>query len=421
MQEPNEPKPPGTDRKKSSIRSVKVERSNGSQNLRVTPVPSGHAPVFEQQMPKTDPQHAPEIPLTRPSGPMTAPPIRTPFASSPEAKIKGARLSSIAKLGLTAAGLTVLILTFLVPSSGPDDISDVMPLAASVIPAPTKIGSASAVVPATMPVAVSNPAPVPGPVLPTARRSYPANPELKLLTGGNYAPFTDQDLPGEGMVTELVHAALDSDPSPVTYSVTWDNDWSGHLFPLLNDKTFDVGFPWLKPDCQATPSDERCTNFLYSDPVISLPIMLFVREDNQFSFNSDADIVGKRLCRPQGYFTHDLERSDRRWLSKGLITLVEGKDPADCFRQVLMGNVDAATVNLFLGARLILDMDLRNAILPLEKPLSQEGLYLVTARSHWRGKTYVSRINAGLQKLKDEGRYQDIVSRHMELFRSQLQ
>ncbi len=253
------------------------------------------------------------------------------------------------------------------------------------------------------------------------RPAYPENPQLKLLTGGHYAPFTDQDLPGEGMVTELVHAALDITPSPLTYSVTWENDWSRHLFPLLSDKTFDLGFPWLKPDCQATPTDERCTNFLYSDPLMILPIMLFVREDNQFRFQSDADIVGKRLCRPQGYFTHDLERSDRRWLSKGLITLVEGKDPADCLKQVLMGNVDAATINLFLGATLTLEMGLRNAILPLERPLSQEGLYVVTSKAHWRGKSHLNQINAGLQKLKDEGRYHEIVSRHMELFRSQLQ
>jgi polar amino acid transport system substrate-binding protein len=100
---------------------------------------------------------------------------------------------------------------------------------------------------------------------------------------------------------------------------------------------------------------------------------------------------------------------------------VQGKDPADCFNQVLSGKVDAATVNLFLGANLILEMGLRNKILPLEKPLSEEGLHVVISKRHWRGTTHLYRVNAGLQKLKDDGRYQEIVSRHMELFRAQLQ
>jgi polar amino acid transport system substrate-binding protein len=271
------------------------------------------------------------------------------------------------------------------------------------------------------PVTNPDPAPNPAQLRAVPRRSYPENAELKLLTGGNYAPFTDQDLPGEGMVTELLHAALDITPSPVTYSVTWENDWSQHLFPLLDDKAFDMGFPWLKPDCQTTPEDERCANFLFSEPLMTLPIMLFVRPDTQFRYETDADIIGKSLCRPVGYFTHDLDRSDRRWLAKGLITFVQGKDPADCFNQVLSGKVDAATVNLFLGANLILEMGLRNKILPLEKPLSEEGLHVVISKRHWRGTTRLYRVNAGLQKLKDDGRYQEIVSRHMELFRAQLQ
>ena len=346
---------------------------------------------------------------TGPDVPAADSPIKSPFASSSDARLKRPRISPITKLGLAATGLTVLILAFLVPSSGPDQISEVMPLSAAVGPAPS------------LEVVVANPAPDLVPANAAVRRSYPSNPELKLLTGGNYAPFTDQTLPGEGMVTELVHAALDLGPSPVSYSITWENDWSRHLVPLLNDKAFDLGFPWLKPDCQITPNDERCTNFLFSESLMTLPIMLFVREDRQFRYQSDADILGKSLRRPKGYFTHDLDRSDRRWLSKGLITFVEGKDPADCFKQVLLGTVDAATINLFSGANLILDMGLGSKILPLAKPLSQEGLYAVTSKAHWRGKTYLNRINAGLQTLKDEGRYQQIVSRHMELFRSQLQ
>ncbi len=244
--------------------------------------------------------------------------------------------------------------------------------------------------------------------------------DLKLLTGGDYAPFTDQDLPGQGMVTELINASLELAPSPVSYSITWESDWSQHLFPLLDEKQFDMGFPWLKPECKATPQNERCVNFHFSDPLMLLPIMLFVREDNQFRFTGDDDVIGRSLCRPKGYFTHDLDRTDRRWLSEGKIDLVVGDSPRDCFRMVQDGAVDAATVNLFLGANLIVDMGLRNKVVPLERPLSEEGLHVVISKRHWRGTAHLYRINAGLANLKKDGRYQEIVSRHMEYFRSRL-
>jgi len=48
--------------------------------------------------------------------------------------------------------------------------------------------------------------------------------EMKLVTGSDYAPFTDRDWLGQGMVTELVNAALENTPNPVSYSITWEDD-----------------------------------------------------------------------------------------------------------------------------------------------------------------------------------------------------
>ena len=63
-----------------------------------------------------------------------------------------------------------------------------------------------------------------------------AQAEIKLVTASNYAPFTDLDWPGQGMLTELVNAAFEATPNPLTYSIEWENDWSKHLFPMLDSK-----------------------------------------------------------------------------------------------------------------------------------------------------------------------------------------
>ncbi|MFT6426169.1 MAG: polar amino acid transport system substrate-binding protein [Celeribacter sp.] len=244
--------------------------------------------------------------------------------------------------------------------------------------------------------------------------------DLKFLTGYDYAPFTDKDLPGGGMITEIVNAAMELAPSPVTYSVTWRDNWGKHLDPWLKEKEFDMGFPWYQADCQDQPDDFSCANFLFSDSLITVPMMLFVKADAAFPFASDADIIGKRICRPDGFLTHDLDRKDRRWLTNGDVIIVRAETPEACMQKVIDGEVDAASVNLFLGANVIVDMGLREAIMPLEHPLSEEGMYAVVSKTHWRATGHLYRINAGLAALKADGRYQEIVARHLEGFWAQL-
>ncbi|MBZ8118586.1 transporter substrate-binding domain-containing protein [Roseovarius sp. LXJ103] len=244
--------------------------------------------------------------------------------------------------------------------------------------------------------------------------------EMTLLTGGNYAPFTDQTWPGNGLVTELVNAALEMTPEPVPYAITWEDQWSQDLLPLLDEKTHDMGFPWQRPDCEGTPDDALCASFHFSEPLIDLPIMLFVRAEGGMVYASDADVVGKTLCRPKGFFTHDLDRADRRWLSEGQITLRQPSSPEACLEMVMSGEVDAATFNVFLGTSKIKAMGLRGQVVPLETPLSHEALHVVISKSHWRGTTHLYRVNAGLEALRASGRYGEIVSRHLSLFWEQV-
>ena len=245
--------------------------------------------------------------------------------------------------------------------------------------------------------------------------------EMKLLTGSNYAPFTDRDWFGQGIVTELVNAALENTPNPVSYSITWEDDWSKHLFPKLDGKEFDMGFPWLRPDCEKDRDNERCANFHFSDPLVELLILVFTRTDAPFTFDSDADIHGKTLCRPAGYFTHDLDRDGREWRSKQLITLVQAESPDACFELLMQGKVDGVTINEFLGWTKVKELGLKGAVEPLKRPLSIEGLHVIISKKHWRGTTHLYRFNAGLQELKKSTRYDEIVSKHLGAFWSNIE
>ena len=250
----------------------------------------------------------------------------------------------------------------------------------------------------------------------SAASSQQENAEIRLITGSNYAPFTDKNWPGQGMLIEVVTAAFEASPAPVPYSVTWDDDWSRHLFPKLDSKEFDMGFPWFRPDCEQDPDHQRCARFHFSDPLIDLAILLFVRTDGPVSFDQDSDLVGHTICRPAGYFTHDLDRRGREWLSQGKITLKQPETPDACFDMLSAGQVDAVALNEFSGVQKIHAMGLQDSVVALERPLSVEGLHVVISKTHWRGTSHLYRFNAGLRALKETDQYRDIVNRHLSLF-----
>ena len=239
---------------------------------------------------------------------------------------------------------------------------------------------------------------------------------IRVLTGSDFAPFADQTWPEDGMLTEIVKAAFAASPAAPAYEVIWENEWSRHLFPLLDETQIDMGFPWFKPDCAATPEHTRCVSFHFSEPLVDLVILLFTRSDAPLKFAKDRDLLGKTLCRPAGYFTHDLDRPDRKWLIQGLVDLKQPDTPEACFELLMAGQVDAVAMNEFVGMQTMIDLDLGAAVTPLEKPLSEEALHVVISKKHWKGTTHLHRFNAGLRALKETPKYNEIVNRHLAHF-----
>ena len=250
----------------------------------------------------------------------------------------------------------------------------------------------------------------------TVDMAEPPQDMIRLTTGTNYAPFTDLDWPAQGMLTEIVAAALDKTPEALPYSIEWENDWSKHLYPLVDEAQVDMSFPWFRPDCVATPDHERCVDFHFSEPLVDLVILLFARKDAGLTFEDDRDMVGRTLCRPAGYFTHDLDRPDRRWLSQGLITLRQPDTPQECFQLLVDGEVDAVALNEFLGVQTMFDMGLNDDVTPLARPLSEQALHVVISKTHWRGTAHLYRFDAGLRALKQSADYNEIVNRHLAHF-----
>ncbi|MEX0302363.1 MAG: transporter substrate-binding domain-containing protein [Leisingera sp.] len=236
---------------------------------------------------------------------------------------------------------------------------------------------------------------------------------INLLTGDDFAPFTAKAAHNGGLLNEVVDAAMAQAAPKEGYSIHWVNDWSAHLEPLLSNALLDLGFPWYKPDCQAAPGNFRCVNFHFSEPMFEMLILLFTSSSSSFAFNQDADIEGKTLCRPAGYFTHDLDENGRNWLKDGKITLKQPNSVKDCFDMVLDGEADAVALNEFTGRTAIKDHGLDGQITILPQPLSVAGLHVVVHKSHPQAEQMLTMINGGLRGIQENGRYQAIIEDHM--------
>jgi len=238
--------------------------------------------------------------------------------------------------------------------------------------------------------------------------------KINMLTAGDFAPFTEPTLPNGGLLSDVVNAAMAKAAPAQGYAIHWVEDRASHLDPLLSNALLDVGFPWYRPDCTAQPDEYRCGNFLFSDAIFETLILLFTDRARPLAFDSDDDLLGKRLCRPAGSFTHDLDRPGRRWLADARITLEQPRSVAQCFDLLTQGKVDAVAINEFTGRTALKELNLKDQVEIVEtRPLSIQGLHVVVHKSHPEGGAIIALFNRGLAGIKSDGTYQQIMDNHM--------
>lgn len=239
---------------------------------------------------------------------------------------------------------------------------------------------------------------------------------VRILTAGDYAPFTQKGILNDGMLTDVVQNAFAASDDVDSFKIHWVQDWSAHLDPLLTEAMLDVGFPWFRPDCEGDPTQYRCENFLFSDPMFEMLILLFTHKDRRLLFRTDNDMIGKTLCRPAGYFTHDFEKNGRNWVTEGKITLKQPATIKECFEMLQEGEVDAVALNEFTGRTAMKDLNLSDTVeIVQSRPLSIEGLHVLVHKTHPRAQEMLDAANAGLRNIKDNGTYQRIIDEHMTL------
>ena len=241
-------------------------------------------------------------------------------------------------------------------------------------------------------------------------------PMLKFLTGGNYAPFVDEKLPEGGMMVEIIKAAMARGDAGQDIKFTVINDWGAHLTELLPSGAYDAGFPWFLPDCTkldlfSDATKARCTEFDASEPLFEIAVGFYAKPGNPASSATTYDdLKGKRLCRPDGWFTFDLEAQG---LVEPAVTMLVAPTQVECWRALEADKVDVVTFDALPAEADIATLKISDnvkEIMPLAGVVSS---HVFIPKTNPNGKAYLAMLNKGLTDMRADGTWFSIVSTRM--------
>lgn len=238
--------------------------------------------------------------------------------------------------------------------------------------------------------------------------------DIAFVTGSDFAPFVHPALPEGGMVTELVRLAVADADNDRDIHIALVEDWSAHP-GLIEDETFDLGFPWYRPDCSrvlnlGASMRRRCAGFDFSAPLFEVEIGYYVRAGDPLAEATVYErLSGSRICRPANYFTFDLEQEGLPGPATGLVIAPAA---ADCFRWLEQGKVDVVTLSEMIAVEEITRLGLDSRVDGIPELASVQTMHVVAPKGNAKGRAYLDLIDGGLADLRASGRWFEVVSRH---------
>lgn len=230
---------------------------------------------------------------------------------------------------------------------------------------------------------------------------------IKLATSGGFAPFTDQNWKNQGMVIQILDQVMrvaDFEPE-----IIFHDGW-GELISDTEAGLYDATFPWYY-------SAERDEQYLLSDSLASTYVMPYVAKNKIFSVTTRMDLAGYRLCRPAGYFTHDLEEL----FEDPNTELIQPNTLVECFEMLVRDEVDVVPVDLFSAKTAIATtFESADEVQQLGIVFSRQSMHLLVSRNHPNGEDIIARVNQALSRLEMRGILQAIRQNHTSLYLKQF-
>jgi polar amino acid transport system substrate-binding protein len=214
-----------------------------------------------------------------------------------------------------------------------------------------------------------------------------------LVTGPDFPPYADQNLPDGGVVTRIVKQAYAKVGRTVDIQfVPWSRG-----FAAVRDGKADATFPYA-------PSAERLAIMQASEPIFMLQNRAWYARDQPIAWKTPEDLAGKRLCQPLGYAP---SKPIQALIDRGALQLIQPRNMESCVRMVQSHRADFTTDD----PTVIRAVMARTRIDLAESPqtLEHRPLVLLAAKGDSRGAAVLADFNEGLRRMKADGSYDRII------------
>lgn len=214
------------------------------------------------------------------------------------------------------------------------------------------------------------------------------------ISTGEWTPYISDSLPGGGPVLQVVREALAAEGLDADFEFTV---WNRGL-KLAEAGRYHASAVW-------GPSKDRESGFLFSDPVVESPLVFFHLKDADFDWSSYDDLAGLRVGTVLGNeYTPGFETAR----AADVFTAIDSPSETIALRNLFLGRVDVVPMNVVAGygvAQKAAPDDVPR-LTHHQTPLRKSSYHLLISRAAPAAESLRTRFNAGLRRLKAEGRLQ---------------
>ena len=232
------------------------------------------------------------------------------------------------------------------------------------------------------------------------RNAFGRSVEVQLSVVENYGPYSDENLPGGGMLTEIVRTIFQSMDLQVSNRYMPRK----RAYQSAQQDLLDGSFPWEAHQVQLD-------RFYMSDPIIVLDTEIYMDRRSTLKVENLDDLKGLTLCLPIGHVPFGPLKS---LVQSNEVRLVTARKMNSCFSMLKAGRV-----NMVSTSRMVANVHSKSvygfidAVKTLPFGSSSTTMHLVLSKNQPDTQELTSRFNARLTEIRNQGVLEEIVKRHI--------
>lgn len=226
--------------------------------------------------------------------------------------------------------------------------------------------------------------------------SFSAYSGTMTLASGEYAPYSGETIPNQGISTMIVKAIFSELKQDVQVSFM---PWNRAMKNVSNGNV--VGsYPW-------NINSDRLKYNYFSRPIHSYRVFAFTKKG--MKYNSEKSLIGKKYCNPSGWDNSQYIKL----INKLKMEVISPVNIESCFNMLALNRVDIIFLNELVGFEVTQRLfGPHSQVSGSETPFfpNKVNLYFIVSKKYPYGEKLISDFNRGLDTIKRNGVYDHIVS-----------